>query len=226
MKRSWLSCSIVVLVACITLQRMAVASPVQWTTGSGGNGHYYDVVYSNNPTWSAALGQAAALSFNGSSGYLATFTTRSEQEFVIQNLGGGSALNALWLGAYQNLNAANYSEPYDGWSWITGESWLGVSPNNPVIPRSDFGFNNTYFNGTPEGFAITWWNSGGINDYTAIPNPSFGDGNGGPARGFIVEYNGVSAVPEPSTWAMMILGFTGLGFITYRRKNKVAPEAT
>ncbi|XSC45219.1 hypothetical protein ACF1BQ_003065 [Bradyrhizobium sp. RDT10] len=88
MKRSWLNCSIVVLVACIMLQRMAVASPIQWTTSSGGNGHYYDVVFSNNPTWFDALGQAAALSFNGSSGHLATFTTRSEQEFVIQNLGG------------------------------------------------------------------------------------------------------------------------------------------
>jgi hypothetical protein len=32
----------------------------------------------------------------------------------------------------------------------------------------------------------------------------------------------VSAVPEPSTWAMMILGFAGLGFMTYRRKSKPA----
>jgi hypothetical protein len=29
---------------------------------------------------------------------------------------------------------------------------------------------------------------------------------------------GVSAVPEPSTWAMMILGFLGVGFMAYRRK--------
>ncbi len=28
-----------------------------------------------------------------------------------------------------------------------------------------------------------------------------------------------SAVPEPSTWAMMILGFAGLGFMAYRRKQ-------
>jgi hypothetical protein len=32
----------------------------------------------------------------------------------------------------------------------------------------------------------------------------------------------VSAVPEPSTWAMMILGFCGLGFMAYRRKSKPA----
>jgi hypothetical protein len=29
----------------------------------------------------------------------------------------------------------------------------------------------------------------------------------------------VSAVPEPSTWAMMIIGFFGVGFLTYRRTN-------
>jgi PEP-CTERM motif len=30
----------------------------------------------------------------------------------------------------------------------------------------------------------------------------------------------ISAVPEPSTWAMMILGFVGVGFMSYRRKAK------
>jgi hypothetical protein len=29
----------------------------------------------------------------------------------------------------------------------------------------------------------------------------------------------VTAVPEASTWAMMILGFAGVGFMAYRRKN-------
>jgi hypothetical protein len=31
-----------------------------------------------------------------------------------------------------------------------------------------------------------------------------------------------AAVPEPSTWAMMILGFCGLGFMAYRRKQNGA----
>jgi hypothetical protein len=30
----------------------------------------------------------------------------------------------------------------------------------------------------------------------------------------------VTAVPEPSTWAMMILGFAGIGFLSYRRKGR------
>ena len=31
-----------------------------------------------------------------------------------------------------------------------------------------------------------------------------------------------SSVPEPSTWAMMVLGFAGVGFMAYRRKSKPA----
>jgi hypothetical protein len=38
--------------------------------------------------------------------------------------------------------------------------------------------------------------------------------------GLIVDPIGtVAAVPEPSTWAMMILGFLGIGFAAYRRKQ-------
>ena len=32
----------------------------------------------------------------------------------------------------------------------------------------------------------------------------------------------VDGVPEPSTWAMMILGFAGVGFLAYRRRNHKA----
>ncbi|MEH2517767.1 hypothetical protein V1279_003340 [Bradyrhizobium sp. AZCC 1610] len=35
----------------------------------------------------------------------------------------------------------------------------------------------------------------------------------------------VGGVPEPSTWAMMILGFAGVGYMTYRRRKTVALAA-
>ena len=38
---------------------------------------------------------------------------------------------------------------------------------------------------------------------------------------FIDDVN-VSAVPEPSTWAMMIFGFLGVGFMAYRRKSSAS----
>jgi PEP-CTERM motif len=36
----------------------------------------------------------------------------------------------------------------------------------------------------------------------------------------------ITAVPEPSTWAMLLLGFAGIGFMAYRRKAKPALMAS
>ena len=35
-----------------------------------------------------------------------------------------------------------------------------------------------------------------------------------------------SPVPEPSTWAMMLLGFAGLGYAGYRRRQKLVGAAS
>ena len=50
---------------------------------------------------------------------------------------------------------------------------------------------------------------------------------GGPAqvsavRGNLEFATVAGAVPEPSTWAMMILGFAGVGFMAYRQRNQTA----
>jgi hypothetical protein len=52
-------------------------------------------------------------------------------------------------------------------------------------------------------------------------NLSFADLAGGNANiGNILDNVTLSSdVPEPSTWAMMILGFMGVGFLAYRRKH-------
>jgi hypothetical protein len=36
----------------------------------------------------------------------------------------------------------------------------------------------------------------------------------------VLNVNGVSSVPEPSAWAMMLLGFAGLGFLGFRRSRQ------
>jgi hypothetical protein len=38
----------------------------------------------------------------------------------------------------------------------------------------------------------------------------------------VSEVQFLSAVPEPSTWALMMIGFAGLGFMAYRRQQKSA----
>lgn len=35
----------------------------------------------------------------------------------------------------------------------------------------------------------------------------------------------IVGVPEPSTWAMVILGFAGVGYMTYRRKRQATALA-
>jgi hypothetical protein len=37
--------------------------------------------------------------------------------------------------------------------------------------------------------------------------------------GILLDSVNVSAVPEASTWAMMIVGFLGVGFLAYRRSS-------
>jgi hypothetical protein len=56
----------------------------------------------------------------------------------------------------------------------------------------------------------------GISSVGFVNAPSF------PSEGFNLSLISVSAVPEPSTWAMMILGFVGLGFMAYRWKQNGA----
>ena len=54
---------------------------------------------------------------------------------------------------------------------------------------------------------------------TGSIDPTFSTDAGG---SFIFSPGIAGAVPEPSTWAMMILGFAGVGFMAYRRKSKPA----
>jgi hypothetical protein len=41
-----------------------------------------------------------------------------------------------------------------------------------------------------------------------------------PASVTVTDQSSVAAVPEPSTWAMMLVGFGGLGFLSYRRSRR------
>jgi hypothetical protein len=62
--------------------------------------------------------------------------------------------------------------------------------------------------------------AGGFRYYDFFYDPSF-NGTGG-ENVLLNQFGAVAAVPEPSTWAMMILGFAGIGFMAYRRKSQPA----
>jgi uncharacterized membrane protein len=68
-----------------------------------------------------------------------------------------------------------------------------------------------------------------INDAGQVAGGSGGVGLGGNlyAALWTGDLSGplASAVPEPSTWAMMLLGFAGLGFVGYRTSRKAINSA-
>ena len=89
--------------------------------------------------------------------------------------------------------------------------------------------NNPY--GTSGSYSFEHWQSFSVNsgflaglntlDFI-VTNGNGADDQSGPT-GLRVEMAGIaSAVPEASTWAMMILGFLGIGFMAYRRKSPSA----
>jgi hypothetical protein len=54
-----------------------------------------------------------------------------------------------------------------------------------------------------------WWTDGSLFINSTREHAAF----------LSLETSPVAAVPEPSTWAMMILGFAGVGFMAYRRRK-------
>jgi hypothetical protein len=64
--------------------------------------------------------------------------------------------------------------------------------------------------------SFTFFTTGGDLVFTSLPG-------GNPNVGNILDNVQVSSVPEASTWIMMLIGFAGLGLITYRRTRKLSP---
>ncbi len=190
MKLRTLTLATLLAIAATSVQ----AVPVQWTTASGGNGHWYEFVLgplSNSGwTWQEAFAAANTASYLGMQGYLATITSAGENTFV-SSLAGKEA----WLGGSD--------EAVEGeWRWMNGPeagqlftftSWYtaGGEPNN-LGGVEDFVHTNH------AGQAGMW------NDYGAPQIPI----------GYVIEYS----TPEPDTLALLGLGLAGLAAARRRRQ--------
>ena len=98
---------------------------------------------------------------------------------------------------------------------------INVPPNNHYT----FNFTSGHLtsitgNDNPTNPLLSFFFSNNVETYTFACPPN-GDCTGNNQDGF---FSGgtvtISAVPEPATWAMMILGFAGIGFLAYRRKTR------
>jgi hypothetical protein len=93
--------------------------------------HCYEKITVSGISFADARTAAAARTYQGLPGHLATITSASEQSFVQANLSPTRHV----LGGYQDRSASNYREPNGGWRWVTGEAWSftnwrGSEPNN------------------------------------------------------------------------------------------------
>jgi hypothetical protein len=92
--------------------------------------------------------------------------------------------------------AGNGSSPSDVALLFDGTTLVNINPV-PNQPYTQYSFNVTATG--HDTFTISFQN-----------DPSFDA---------LDSFSVASAVPEPSTWAMMLFGFAGLGFMAYRRRS-------
>ncbi|MAY87319.1 MAG: hypothetical protein CML02_11455 [Pseudooceanicola sp.] len=187
--------------ALALLAGAAQAAPTQWTAASGGNDHWYEVIWARvNLTWEQANAAAMAMSFNGQNGYLASITSAGEQSFLdgVNNAfatsspsHGGTYVTA-WIGGHDKNTEGSFE-------WTSGEAfsytnWSSGEPNN-------YGGNEDYVQG--------WWSGNQWND----------NGSGTTLQKYVVEYNSPSQVPVPASLPLAAAGFGIMGWIGRRRKK-------
>jgi hypothetical protein len=188
----------------------ALADPiVQWTTGEGGNGHYYEVV-EGSFTWQQADDLAAATTYDGLQGYLITTTSLAEVEFMQSLLLATGIVNdGFFVGASDNGVVGD-------WEWVTGPEagtplffapheypWVYIQPDN--------------FMGN-QNWAIAFIGGPGreseqINSGTLYWDDTWDYTTGG----YVVEFGGIAAVAEPTTASLFSAGVLGLLMMAHRR---------
>ena len=182
------ACSVIAITSSSVL---AQSTAVQWTTASGGNGHWYQVVqrpygiYSWNSTRDIAIGRGADL---------LTCTSNAEWQFA-QALMQPSPTSQFLVGGRR---PANGSIPLtNGWQWIDGTNWTfsvwsaGVPNNNSgddlylcvtpgFLPGGLDGWDDWREIDFSAGYVVEWsadCNSDGIVDYGQILSGQLIDAN-------------------------------------------------
>ena len=193
-----------IAVGCLSTAALSQSTAVQWTTESGGNGHWYQglIVSQEGASWTTARTFAIARG-----GDLAVVPSATFAQWLFTNTVDNTTLWAQsvgpWVGGYQLTGSI---EPSGGWLWANGseilpEMWSSGQPDNYTPCGGD---NNRmgYWNageGVPKPYlqdspdlavipcigpvisAIVEWsadcNSDGIVDYGQILSGALADAN-------------------------------------------------
>jgi hypothetical protein len=114
------------------------------------------------------------------------------------NLGGGS--NTTQAVVYLNPDGATLSNPTNNGTATSFAGGKEIVTFGDVLPLVS-GTNTLIFT------------------YFSLPPPSHAGFQGIGDEGWGIE-NVATSIPEASTWAMMVAGFSGLGFAAFRRSRK------
>jgi hypothetical protein len=199
------------------------------------------------------LGTSSTFNVGGPSGYNITatgFTNKSLTTWVAtdlyaKNTGGeiGLGINSdpstnheIWGSTFIQINVSaavakgltEFTFTMD--STTQNEAWKVYGANG--TGSSSVTLTPLFTDQTTQGTSYTVH---GYQYYDFFYDPTFDNTHGGPQSGenknvLLESFKGdnlflTTGVPEPSTWAMMLLGFWGVGFVAYRRRNHLSLAA-
>ncbi|MBA2331030.1 MAG: T9SS type A sorting domain-containing protein [Flavisolibacter sp.] len=172
---------------------------------AGNNGHFYEYV-TPAVSWTTAQTNAAARTYLGLQGYLATITDATENTFIQQKLSADG-----WIGAsddFSYINSAigvttyaNQSASEGKWYWVTGpekgtQITTGNAANGSSYPPA---FGTTYNNwniGEPNNYYDGSQYENYAEIYSAGTNPGrWNDNRNSTIKGYVVEYGGLATDP-------------------------------
>ena len=198
---------------CIAGLVMLVASRAEATPQLFGSNYYEfiqvtDPFVGDNNTWATANAAAAASTYLGFVGHLATVTSQAENDFL---------LSLAISHSFENPNPGGWLGGKAPEGWLVGPeagqtfgytNWGGIEPNNAGY---------LYMNIGASRFVPGQWADGSNGAGGGIP-----DDSRDPVMGYFVEYEG-TAVPEPASIYLLGIGIAAVLFRATTRKR--SPES-
>ena len=137
-----------------------------------------------------------------------------------------SVNTGLLVGPSASFNASGVYTQIGGDAFQTVKSFILTPGQYSIVAVDDRNYNQGYFGGpniyqTLNGLgSISFSGPSRFDGSSSLGLP--GSIDGAPVDRYDAGTFMASAVPEPSTWAMLLLGFAGIGFMAYRRRSASA----